>query len=232
MLGDSEFSSDSLYLCSSDRVFHGPMLISKINQSQYEKIKKIKKMQIDSLIFPIKNGAMVSKIGALIDRRLVDLGITNTDVALKVGVTPQYLSVLKSGKRGAKAPRPNTVRKISEAIEVPIADVWNALLDQDSPAAEKKPITAWPHKDEAATKAASMNIIDYAYWIFDRAIERYPHTQIFLSHPRETMVGHEKPIQRRLDGITNDAECYWECVDWIRMILDIDMKNAMSGRPE
>lgn len=190
-------------------------------------------MQIDSLIFPIKNSAMASKIGALIDQRLMDLGLTNTDVALKVGVTPQYWSVLKSGKRGATAPRPTTVKKIAEAIEVPISEVWDALLGQSSPTAEKKkPITGWPHKDEAPAKAAGMNIIDYVYWIFDRAIERYPHTEIFLSHPRESMVGHEKPIQRRLDGVTNDAECYWECVDWIKMILDIDVKNAMSGRPE
>lgn len=175
---------------------------------------------------------MGTKFGDLVDKRVAALGISQGDIARRIGVTETYLSIMKSGKGGSKAPRPTTVKKISEAIEVPISEVWNALLGQASPTAEKKkPITSWPHKDESASKAAEMNIIDYAYWIFDRAIERYPHTEIFLSHPRESMAGHEKPIQRRLDGITNDAECYWECVDWIKMILDIDMKNAMSGRP-
>ncbi len=189
-------------------------------------------MQIDGLIFSFKNAAMGSKIGALIDKRLMDLGITNTDVAAKIGVTPQYLSAIKSGKRGSIAPRPTTVKKISEAIDVPIGEVWNAFLGQDSPAADIKKTTSWPHAAEAAAKAATMNIIDYVYWIFDRAIERYPHTQIFLSHPRDSMEGHEKPMQRRLDGLTTDAEFYWEAVDWIKMILDIDVKNAMKGRPE
>jgi len=79
--------------------------------------------------------AIVVNLDVMLARRKMRLG----DLAERVGITPQNLSVLKTGR--AKAVRFSTLEKLCEALECQPGDLFEhrAGAAPASPAAENEP---------------------------------------------------------------------------------------------
>jgi transcriptional regulator with XRE-family HTH domain len=83
------------------------------------------------MIHDVKGGAMAESLGVRIRMHRVRLGWKQVDLAEKVGISTQAISLIEMGKT---EPRANHIRKIADALGVSAdyllgrKDTWNERL--------------------------------------------------------------------------------------------------------
>ncbi len=86
--------------------------------------------------------------GELIKQARTNIGMTQAELAKRLGVTPQAISQYE---RGIKNPKNETLKKIATALNIP----WYKLLS-DNPS-EQMQILAWEIADKAGTMIVDKN---------------------------------------------------------------------------
>lgn len=72
------------------------------------------------------------RYGDLLKQARLEAGLTQADLAKRMGVTPQYISQYETGKR---RPKYETIKKIAYALEISLADLidWTDTLSDFDP---------------------------------------------------------------------------------------------------
>jgi len=161
---------------------------------------------------------MGTRIGDLIDRQIIALGITQGDVARRTGVSEAYLSVMKSGKKGASAPRPKTVKSLADALGVPSQEVWDALMGENAPKVveqqtpppaptQEKP---WKYSDELANnRHGKVHSRQRAFYIWENLACR--DEELPGSFDSSVL---QWQIEDYINGQYTDEELYNAAVQW------------------